>query len=259
MIAQPFQYVAAGTIDEARKVLDSVAGARPLAGGHWLLPDLKTGARSAPMLVDLRTIPGLRESGSSNGDVRVGALATLAELITAQVPRVLAEATAHIADPQARNRATVAGTLAASDRNGRLGAALLALGARAAVAGSSDTQSPEQLIGRDKGYLITSVLIPRGPVAGAWEELVERAGRRLVAGVALAADPRGGWRVAVTGTGLAPRRIPELEEDLSAGKDPRPLPAGAFPADGTVSAAYRAHVTTVLATRAFARARGLQK
>lgn len=259
MIPQPFEYVAAGSLDEAREALAAVSGARPLAGGHWLLPDLKTGARSLPLLIDLRTVPGLGDIDASGDDIRIGALVTLADLITAPVPRVLADAASHVTDPQARNRATVGGTVAASGGDGRLGAALIALGARVEVAGPDIGEPAELLIGRDERPLITSVVVPRSPVAGAWEELVDRAGRRLLSGVALAADPRGGWRAAATSAGMKPRRIPGLEEDLSAGRAPRPLPPGLFPADEAASAVYRAHVTTVLATRALARVKELKK
>ena len=75
-------YTAAASLDEALASLGEHPGARLLAGGHDLVPDMKAGRAAPPMLVDLRKIAGLREVSIDHATdkVRIGAMATLNQL-----------------------------------------------------------------------------------------------------------------------------------------------------------------------------------
>ncbi|MGW7333350.1 FAD binding domain-containing protein, partial [Streptomyces sp. NPDC054840] len=60
MILTEFDYVRPVGLDEALALLSGTRGARVLAGGQSLLPDLRTGADRAALLVDIRRLTELR-------------------------------------------------------------------------------------------------------------------------------------------------------------------------------------------------------
>ncbi|MCW5979216.1 MAG: xanthine dehydrogenase family protein subunit M [Bryobacteraceae bacterium] len=114
MLSQ-FAYRKAGSVQEAIE-LSSRPGARILAGGSDLLGCLRDGVFSADRIV---SISGLKElkgvAATAGGGMRIGALATLAEI--AGHPRLrqaypaLAQAAAAAASPQLRNQGTIGGNL----------------------------------------------------------------------------------------------------------------------------------------------------
>ena len=126
-------YTAAVSLDDALASLGERPGARLLAGGHDLVPDMKAGRTSPPLLVDLRKVPGLREVSvdHATGKVRIGAMATLNQLagdmeLGGQL-RALDEAIGSVGDAQVRNCTTVGGTLASRHPAADLAAVALAL------------------------------------------------------------------------------------------------------------------------------------
>jgi xanthine dehydrogenase YagS FAD-binding subunit len=89
---------------------------RPLAGGTDLLPLMKAHIASPNRLVNLKRIPELSRAIEPHaGGIRIGALATLADLeqhpLIGREYELLAQAAASAATPQLRNMATVGGTL----------------------------------------------------------------------------------------------------------------------------------------------------
>jgi carbon-monoxide dehydrogenase medium subunit len=107
---------------------------RPLAGGTHIL---RGGPRLAA-LVDLADL-GLGEITRTGQSWRLGATATLDALATAEgLPPELRRAAARQASSQARRRATLGGTIAASD-SGPLLACLLALHGQVEVASGCQT------------------------------------------------------------------------------------------------------------------------
>lgn len=109
-----FEYVRATTKEQAVKLL-SKEGAAALAGGTDLLSLMKDGAVQYSRLVDLKSIPELSGIRLESGELRIGALVTLRELL--QDPAVadeypsLLQAAEGVRSPQIRNRGTVAGDL----------------------------------------------------------------------------------------------------------------------------------------------------
>ena len=123
-----FEHVTARTQAEAVAELASnpaTAGAgaatRLIAGGTDLLPLMKERLAEPRRVVDVTRIAGLRaiEPGAS-GDLRIGALTTLADLERAPTLTgafaVLREAARAAATPQLRNAATSAGNLLQRNR-----------------------------------------------------------------------------------------------------------------------------------------------
>jgi carbon-monoxide dehydrogenase medium subunit len=126
MIPAEFDYVRAGSVEEASTLLrDNGEDAKLLAGGHSLLPLMKLRLAAPALLIDIGRIDGLR-GVQRNGDVRIGALTTHAEVAAAGLG-IVSEAASEIADPQVRHRGTLGGTLAHGDPASDLPAVVLAL------------------------------------------------------------------------------------------------------------------------------------
>ena len=106
-------------VEEAVSLLDELDDARPLAGGHSLLPAMKLRLSTPAALVDIGRIPGLDAIEPDGDGLRIGALATHAEVASSEAVRsvcpVLGEAAALIGDRQVRNRGTIGGSLAHAD------------------------------------------------------------------------------------------------------------------------------------------------
>ena len=95
-------------------------GARMLAGGTDLLPNLRRGLESPSTLVDLGSIAGFAEIAFDSDGLAIGAGVTLARLAAdpriAGPYRAIAEAAREVAGPQHRQAATVGGNLCLDTR-----------------------------------------------------------------------------------------------------------------------------------------------
>jgi xanthine dehydrogenase YagS FAD-binding subunit len=112
----PFEYAAPATIDEAVKLLGSVWGETEVyAGGTDLVTCMKQGLTAPRRVVSLRNIAALHEIATTNGELRIGAAATLAALAAKlkEMDRFPALFTAieNMASPQMTNVGTVGGDL----------------------------------------------------------------------------------------------------------------------------------------------------
>jgi xanthine dehydrogenase YagS FAD-binding subunit len=109
-----FSYLRPSTLDEALAQL-TAPGAAAYAGGTDLLGCLRDGVYEVRTVVSLTRVPELRGIGTTGGDLRIGALTTLAEV--ARHPAVkeryaaLAQAAASVGTPQLRNQGTLGGNL----------------------------------------------------------------------------------------------------------------------------------------------------
>lgn len=278
MILAKFDYVAPENLAEAVAALAKRPASRPLAGGRGLLTELKRGERRVERLVDLRNIGALRGvTRLSDGRLRVGALTTLAELLAdpsirqTHVPGVLGDAVPGIEDPQARNRSTVGGTLAAGYRGSDLAAVMLALAASVNCFGPSGERvvTIENLFGSDRptclapDELITSIDLAPAEPGSAYERFADRATRDSICGVAvtvaLTADGSlARCRIAVTGATTIPHRLATVERVLTGASIPVTVPPlsdiDGLVNDHAASGKYRMHLVRVLAERGFARA-----
>ena len=142
MYPAPFEYYKAGSVDEALDLLAEHGDGEVeiLAGGHSLLPTMKSGLASPDVLVDIGDIADLR-GVSRNGDaISVGALTPYADVAgdesVHEQATAFAEAAQAIGDIQVRNRGTVGGNIAHSDPASDLPAATLASDATIHVQGS---------------------------------------------------------------------------------------------------------------------------
>jgi 4-hydroxybenzoyl-CoA reductase subunit beta len=116
----PFTLHRAGTVAQAAALLAGLPGARVIAGGTDLVPNLRRGIGSPPALVDVSAIAGIDEVGRDAQGWRFGAGVTLARLaadaaIARELP-ALAQAAASVAGPGHRTVATLGGNLCLDTR-----------------------------------------------------------------------------------------------------------------------------------------------
>ncbi|MER6317369.1 FAD binding domain-containing protein [Streptomyces sp. NPDC001581] len=271
MILTEFDYVRPAGLDEALALLTGTRGARLLAGGQSLLPDLRTGADHARLLVDIRRLAELRgiRRDSDGGQLRIGALTTLAELATdplvlAEAPELAAAARAN-GDPQVRNLGTVGGNLAAAGRATDLPVAAIAADAVIELAGPDGRSAvaAEEFAagGAPAAAVLTALLVPAAGRAAAFEKTADRATRYPVCATAVRITP-GGPRIAVTGATPRALRLRGVEDRLRGGPYSTDAVLAAFraeprelfvPGRGT-SAEYLGHLAGVLTARALQRA-----
>ena len=169
-----FTYHRPASLDEAIGLLVGDGDARPLAGGHWLLPLMKLRLAEPAALVDLGGIPGLdgieidgdgaahRRARDACGGRCIGARAGASAAS-------LAETAGGIGDRQVRNRGTIGGSLAHADPGADYPTVLTALGATIVVvrgsSGEREVAAEDFFTGvfttaLEPGELVTAVRVP---------------------------------------------------------------------------------------------------
>jgi len=120
MTIRSFELFQPGSLAEAAGLLTEYGDdARVIGGGTTLVILMKQRALYYPYLIDLQTIPGLREIKREPDGVRIGTLVThrmveTSPLIREKVP-VIAEAFSHVGNVRVRQTASVGGNLAHAD------------------------------------------------------------------------------------------------------------------------------------------------
>ncbi len=282
MYVKPFEYLRSSSLEAASSALtDRGPEARVIAGGQSLMPMLNLGLFEVDVLVDIGSVPGLDTVTNGRDSIEIGPLAThrmieLESVVRARVP-LLAEAAHHVGNVRVRNVGTLGGSLAHNDPAGELPLVMTVLEAeyrlmeagsrRSLAVGAFGMGSFETALG--DAELIESVSFPiPGPRWGwGFREFSYRPGDFAVAAAAaLVRIEEGavtGIRLGVTGLGGGPIRCRGFEGaargapigDLGDLEPHIPSDFG-FVMDGVESSEYRAHVATVMASRAVADAVG---
>ncbi len=239
--------------------------ARYLAGGQSLVQAMKLRLSSSERLVDLGGIAELKGIRIDGGNVVIGAMTTHAGV--ANSPEVnkalpaLAELAGGIGDQMVRNMGTIGGSIANADPAACYPAGVLGLGAT--------VHTNQRTIGADSfftgvfqtalkpGELITAVSFPTGAKA-AYIKFKQPASRFALVGV-FVSQSAGVVRVAVTGAKGSVYRCKPLEDALTASFTPAAAKAVKLSAEGINAdlhgtAAYRAAMISVMASRAVAAA-----
>lgn len=278
----PFDYHRPDALSEALELLESVEGARPLAGGQSLLPMMKMRMSSPAALVDLGRIDELAGVERDGDTLRIGATTRYAEILGSEAVRegcpLLVQCVEQIGDAQVRNVGTVGGSVAHMDPAADLPTALVALDAGVEVTGPGGERTVpagEFFVGLfttalEDGELVTALRVPvTGPSEGtAYLKHPHPASRYAVVGVAARVEMDGedcsGAALAVGGVTGAPVRITEAEESLTGRAPDGDAIAGAADAvadaldgpmgDDYASGEYRVHLAGVLARRALSAA-----
>ena len=238
---------------------------RYLAGGQSLIQAMKLRLSSSERLVDLGGVADLKGIRMDGGNVVIGAMTTHAAVAaSADVQRAnpaLAELAGGIGDPMVRNMGTIGGSIANSDPAACYPAAVLGLGAtihtdQRTIAGDDFFLGLYETALKP-GELITAVSLPSLQKA-AYVKYRQPASRFALIGV-FVSQGAGGVRVAVTGAKGCAFRAKPLEDALTASFTPEAakgvkMPTTDINSDMHGSAAYRAAMISVMASRAVAAA-----
>jgi len=282
MIPGPFSYHRPATLADAVKLLATLGDeARPLAGGHSLVPMMKLRLASPEHLVDLHGVEGLKGIRRDGNHIVIGAMTTQHELLGSdeikQSLPILHETALLIADPQVRYRGTIGGNVANGDPGNDMPALMLTLGASyrlEGTAGGRDIAAAEFYQGAyftalEPGEILTSISIP-APAAGhgyAYEKLKRKVGDYATAAAAVVLTMAGG-KVTACAIGLTNlHETPLLATDaanavIGTSLDVATLKKAAAAAEAIMSPAadargpveYRKHVGGIMVTRALTRA-----
>jgi carbon-monoxide dehydrogenase medium subunit len=141
MYPDEFDYYKADSVQEALSLLDEHADSETelLAGGHSLLPAMKTGLSSPDVLVDISGVEEMQGISVDGDTLSVGAMTRYSDLLdsedVSEHAPALAAAVEQVGDVQVRNRGTIGGNLAHADPAADLPGAALASDATLVVEG----------------------------------------------------------------------------------------------------------------------------
>ena len=285
MVTSAFEYHAPTSVAEAADLLAKHGdSAKLLAGGHSLVPLMKTRLAQPEVLIDLGRIDTMAYISERDGGLAIGAMTKYVPLETSDVVKsrapVLAEAAGMVADLQVRNMGTIGGSLAHADPAADLPAVALALGAQLITSSTAEHRT----INNDDFFvdLLTTSLRPTEILSEivipalaprtwtAYAKFANKASHFAIVGVAavVTLSPDGTCeeaRIGVTGAGpkavraietegmLRGRRLLQgdrLEDDIIRSAAARARTGIDFNEDIHASAEYRAHLTSVFAERA---------
>lgn len=282
MIPGEFTYHRPSTVAEAVAILASHGDeARPLAGGHSIIPMMKLRMAAPEHLIDLSGVADLKGIREEGGAIVIGAMTTQHELIASDLLAsklpIIRETSLLIADPQIRYLGTIGGNVANGDPGNDMPALMQCLNASYRVAGPNG----EREIGARDFYeaayftalapeeLVTAVVIPVPPAGHgfAYEKLKRKVGDYATAAAAVVLTMSGGsvssCSVALTNVGDTPLYAAEAcgiltGSSLDADTVNRAVAAAEAitrPAsDGRGPAEYRTKMAGVMLRRALARA-----
>lgn len=246
------------TLAEAARAMGS--GSTFFGGGTVLMRDVNAG--EGPQRLVRSADPSLREIRAQGDAVRLGAGVTMARILAERDLAFLHPVARQIGGPQVRAMGTVGGNLFAPHPYGDFAVALIALGARAVLAGQGGARLVEELMrerarppliaaieiprprnGREFGFLKVSRVKPKGVSVLSVAALLPVEGGRIrgarVAWGAMGPAPMrgGGAERALEGAALDAATIARAAAQATEGLDP--------PTDALASAWYRKEVAGV--------------
>ncbi len=256
-----FAYRRPATLGNAVNDLQADPDARLLSGGQTLLPTMKARLAQPSALVSVCHLPELQGISVAGDMLTIGAATRHADVAAAADVQAFCPALAKLAggigDPQVRNRGTLGGSIANNDPSADYPAAVLALNAtvhtdkRAIPADDFFQGMFATALAPDE--LVTRVAFPRADKA-AYVKFANPASRYAIVGVFIA-QSAGAVRVAVSGAASCVFRWTEAEAALTSHFSASAISGLVLPAtdlnnDIHASAAYRAHLVSVMAGRA---------
>ncbi len=287
MIPAAFSYHRPKSIAEAVALLSDLGeDARPLSGGHSLIPMMKLRLAKPSNLVDLGAIGELKGIYEDGAEIVIGAMTTQREvigsaLIAAKAP-ILRETAMVVADPQVRSLGTIGGNVANGDPGNDMPAVMMCLGATYQLAGKGgerrvaarDFYQGAYFTALDPGEIVAGIRIPV-PQAGhgyAYEKLKRKIGDYATAAAAvvltMAGDRATFCSIGLTNVGETPLWAEEAARivtgsSLDAATVKRAVGAAeaiTSPASDTRGPArYRTKMAGVMLTRALERARSMAR
>ncbi len=284
MIPSTFDYVRPKSVDEAIAALTAGGeDSKVITGGQSMLPLLRLRMAAPSVLVDCARIDEMKGIKDNGDSVTIGAATTHLDVMSSDIVKshvkLLADATATVADPQVRHRGTFGGALAHGDPAGDLPAVALALDATMEIAGPKGRRQVAAkdffvdyfttAVGPDE--ILVSITIPK--LGKGWGTCYEKFNRTAngwaIVGVAAAVKVEGGKiaeaRIGLTNCAAVPVRASSVESALTgvAVSATEIEAASQSAADGTRATTdlgadkeYREHLMRVLTARAVSCAAG---
>ena len=233
MIPSKFDYVRPKSVDEAVAALTAGGeDSKVITGGQSMLPLLRLRLAAPSILVDCARIDEMKGVKDNGDSVTIGAATTHWDVLHNDIVKthvkLLADATATVADPQVRHRGTFGGALAHGDPAGDLPAVVLALDATMEIAGAKGRRQVAAkdffvdyfttAVGPDE--ILVSITIPK--LGKGWGTCYEKFNRTAsgwaVVGVAAAVKVVGGKitdaRIGLTNCAAVPVRASSVESAL---------------------------------------------
>jgi carbon-monoxide dehydrogenase medium subunit len=282
MIPGQFQYYRPATTGEAIGLMAKLGDdARPLAGGHSLIPMMKLRLATPEHLVDLHGIASLKGIRREGDRIVIGAMTTQHDLLAsdeiARMLPILHETSLLIADPQVRYMGTIGGNVANGDPGNDMPALMMTLGATYHLEGrggvrqvpAAEFYQGAYFTALEPGEILTAIAVP-APAANhgyAYEKLKRKIGDYATAAAAVVLTMSGG-KVATCSIGLTNLSETALLADEAAkavigtGLDDASLKRAAAAAEAIMSPAgdgrgppeYRKYVGGIMVIRALQRA-----
>lgn len=282
MIPGEFEYHRPSTLADAVKLLSKLGDeARPLAGGHSLIPMMKLRFATPEHLIDLGGISQLKGICRDGDALIIGAMTSQHDIInSAEIAShlpILKETALMIADPQVRYMGTLGGNVANGDPGNDMPAVMMALGATYRLEGpdgnrdvaATDFYQGAYFTALEPGEILTAVSIPVQPASHgyAYEKLKRKVGDYATAAAAVTLTMAGGkvatCSIALTNLSETPLLAAAAAEAVI-GKhlDEAALAAAADAArsimnpagDARGTSEYRTHVGGIMVMRALKRA-----
>jgi len=230
----PFQYDRAATVESTGHALAETEGAKIVAGGQSLGPMLNLRLARPDVLLDVSTLPELREVRETARGVAIGSAFTHAEIEDGVVDDPtggwLRAAAANIAHRGVRNRGTLGGSLAHADPAADWVIVMTGLDARVQLSGpqgSRDVAMSDFITGPFQTALLPDEVLVAVEVSrpgtgarwGYWKFMRQVGEFAKASATVLIDDAAGGPRVALGALGGPPMILPDgMAGDLVAGR-----------------------------------------
>jgi aerobic carbon-monoxide dehydrogenase medium subunit len=278
----PFDYEVAESVDHAIELLGQYGeDARPLAGGHSLIPLMRLRLAAPTALIDLGRLDNLRYVREDGDHLAIGALTPHREILNNDLVNehcgILGYTAGLLGDPSVQHRGTIGGTLAHGDPAGDMPSVMCALEGELVVQGP-DGERTVPALEFFKDYLftdlepqevVTEVRVPKlGSNTGwSYKKFSRRSQDWAIVGVAPVVERDNGSissaRIGLTSMGSTPLRASVAEQALSGASGDQIAEAANSADEGTspgsddaASAEFRRHLARVWTRRAVEEALG---
>ena len=278
----PFDYEVAESVDHAIELLGQAGeDARPLAGGHSLIPLMRLRLAAPTALIDLGRLDNLRYVREDGDHLAIGALTPHREILNNDLVNehcgILGYTAGLLGDPSVQHRGTIGGTLAHGDPAGDMPSVMCALEGELVIQGP-DGERTVPALEFFKDYLftdlepqevVTEVRVPKlGSNTGwSYKKFSRRSQDWAIVGVAAVVERDNGSissaRIGLTSMGSTPLRASVAEQALSGASGDQIAEAANSADEGTspgsddaASAEFRRHLARVWTRRAVEEALG---
>lgn len=278
----PFEYEVAESVDHAIELLGQYGeDARPLAGGHSLIPLMRLRLATPTALIDLGKLDDLRYIREDGDHLAIGALTRHREIHFNELVNehcgILSYTAGLLGDPSVQHRGTIGGVLAHGDPAGDMPSVMCALEGEIVIQGPEGERTIPALE-FFKDYLftdlepqevVTEVRVPKlGSNTGwSYKKFSRRSQDWAVVGVAAVVEKSDGnidsVRIGLASMGSTPLRASAAEQALSGASGDQIAEAANSADEGTspgsddaASAEFRRHLARVWTRRAVEEALG---